>query len=508
MSSSLAVSHVGGVPAAAAVPVAPVPTIDSIYSLRRVILEASQTSPAGIKQKVVWLQNLNSRITELKTQCAALTADTDATVQGLSKFRFFAKLCDRIGLNFLNGKIGKARICVNRSLRDVEVAIQTITNRELTCGFKPEEQSQPSFHIDLIHFYDLINRLNPNNWLYLRSHAGLSLSEGAFKTAYTSYTTLCERNPELIRGVKVDMIRALMGSKNYEKALQEILDAKNELFPPNSPYENQRGTLDLLKATCLMELKRHDEAREVLVGMFGVQGAPYEVLQNLVLITIGEAAGAVPYDPSLFERAKKMYGSLPMFTHRSVAWTKDCLVSDFAFWLHNAMSKVITSNDTLFARTLERISEFLKSKTVSSKALLETFLFEVMKQEQNAQSFLKRYHEFAAVTQNPIPDAANPIIEARREALKIQLFGVDKLYGSSGMIKNLATFTEVLRLFRESKEFEDGESKQTLQQIEDLLKQTANALNTGKESMVKTIENGTHPYINAASFQQLMLEGK
>ncbi len=476
------------------------PTIDSVYSLRRTILEQAQSSPKEVKQKVEWLKTLTGRVEELRRQCQELTEDTDHKVQDLPFWRI-RKYTDRLGFgffDFLNGKIGKARMCVRRSLQDVEACIQTISKRELLAGYTPEEQSLPSFGVDIVHYFNMINRLHPNDPLCQTKLASHLLSEGAYMTAHATYKTFCEQNPGLARTVKLDMIRALMSAGNFEKALEEILDAKNELFPPDAPkdaFKTERATLDLKKATCLIELKRYDEAREVLLQQFGEQGASHEALAQLFLISLGEATA----DLSLVERAKQMFAQLPHNTKKSVAWSKDCLIFTFEFWLHSACCNLIKENQAFYTQSLESIDAFIQSKAVTPKVLLESLLNRAKLEETRANNFLKAYHNFAKVTQQPIPEASTPVIDGRKEALYVQLFGAKQAFSPSGILTNLDTLKIILKKCQNSKLFEDAESTQTMQQITDLLELTKHNLDTAVKSLVATVQAGKHPYINVQS---------
>ena len=438
-----------------------------------------------------------------------MSAETTQRVHDLPWYRI-VKLTDRLIFGsfrltsiFNIGQIGKARCTVKRTTQEVNACIEKIIDRELKAlGISSKQGSTDS--ITLAHVYDMIGKLDPTSTDYREGLADTLCKEQAFTAATRIYTVFCEANPDR-KDVKIRAIQAMIGAKDFEGALTEIHEAKISLFPPEQVKNKPaRATLDMLKADCLIELKHYDEARRTLLDLLQADYTSIEgiddVKRKLFLVGLGEDLRKFESEPrddaGLFAKAKKMYGSLSTYTQGSV-WTKDCYLSDFEFLVYAACSKKVTANNELHGMIKARIQEFLRLNIVSPKALLHSFLTRMIAVEKEAQGFLERYHKFAQATQENIPEVAQPIIDARKDAIRDAFFGSDRMNGSSGLASNLETFQAMLGYFRESRQFEDDESTQVMQRITDLLVQTNNSIITCRDSLVATVRGGRHAYINA-----------
>lgn len=490
-------------------PQAQAPTVDSILRLKNSVLESAQVSSPELPKKIENLRKLSETITKLRSDCQILSSATTAKVQNLP-FYDIVKIVDQLGfLNCLCGDIGKERETVSRTLEELDLCITRVATRELKALAAMNNQSV-SAGIDTVQVYTLIGSLNPNSSSHLKGLADHLHKSRAFVAASRTYALFCEKNPDH-KNFKPKAILALVGAKQFSEALAEIKEAKVTLFPPEPKNLAIRAHLDMLKATCLIELKAYDEAREVLLEQLDANNQSDKVKQMLTSLAIEEEIDAFERAPrddaSLFAKAKAMFASQD--SKYALAWTKDCLISDFKFWLFTACAMRISSKRKLYETTLTRIDAFLKSGAVTPKTLLETFKTRVGAIHVEAASFLDAYLKFAKETLKDVPEAALPIVEAQKTAIRETVFGDDRLNGSSGLQQNLATFHTIYNQIVDSKLFEDSESKTALREIEALLAQTNNSIQTCKDSLVKTIQDGSHPYINPQSLpfaRQLLLK--
>lgn len=485
------------------------PTVDSIVRLKNLILESAQISPPELPKKIAYLRSLSSNIAKLRNDCRVLAMATTAKVERLPFYdivKIVDKFVDNFGfLNCLCGDIGKEREVVAQATEDLDACIARITRRELSQLAAMDAQSV-SAGIDTVHAYTLIGSLDPNQTAHLEGLADHLFKSKAYTAASTTYALYCEKNPDH-KNVKPKAILALAGAKNYQIALDEISKAKVTLFPPDPKNVAIRAHLDMVKASCLIELKQYNFAREALLELLTAQPSNDKIKEKLVSLAIEEALFAFEQAPrddaGIFAKAKAMFAAQE--SKHTLAWTNDCLIADFRFWLLAASTLRVSSNKKLYDAILGKIDEFLKSRAVTPKTLLETFKTKVSTIHVEASSFLDTYLKFAKETFKDIPEAALPLVEAQKTTIKEIIFGDDRLNGSSGLQQNLDTLRIVYKQLIDSKLFDDSESKTALREIEALLQQTNNAIQTCKDSLVKTIQDGSHPYINRQSLPFLQI---
>lgn len=485
------------------------PTVDSILRLKNSVLESAQASPQELPKKIEYLRKLSENITKLRTDCQVLSSATSLKVQSLP-FYDIVKIVDKLGfLNCFCGDIGKERETVSRTLEELDLCTTRVATRELKALAVMNNQSV-SAGIDTVQVYTLIGSLDPNSSAHLEGLADHLFKSKAYDAASRIYALFCEKNPDHQR-VKPKAILALMKAKNFNKALAELHEAKVTLFPPEPKNLAVRSGLDIIKASCLIELKAYAEAREALLALMATTPQNDPIKDKLVWLAIEEALRDFEQNPKddarFFAKAKAMFASQE--SKHTLAWTNDCLISDFTFWLFIACAKRTSSNRKAHEIILGRIDAFLKSEAVTPKASLDTFKAKVAAIQLESASFLNAYLQFAQETIKNIPEAALPIVEAQKTSIQETIYGDDRINGSSGLQQNLATFRTIYKQIIESKLFDDSESKTTLREIDALLTQTGNSIQTCKDSLVKTIQDGTHPYINPQSLpftQQLLLQ--
>ncbi len=477
------------------------PSIDSITQMRRMVLESAQQSPASIEQKVLWLGGISQTISQIRLDSESLAKEANEQLEALPFFHYI-RLCDKIGLHFLCEDIGRAKICISRTRKDLDRCIHKITKHELA-GLAKMKNLHASSSMAAVQVYDMIGKLNPHTSLHLEGLADCLLSQRAFFAAARTYATFLQSNPSR-KECKLKEIQAMVGAQEYSQAIQEIQEAKISLFPPedgrNLPF---RDTLDGYKADCLVELKRYEEARKVLLTLLKPDQLNEGIKQKLVLVAFHEEMSrydnAEVGDEPLFSYSKKMFGQLPSYIQGGIAWSKDCFISDFEFWIFAACHNKVSKNHQMHESVLQRIEHFIQSALVSPQYILKSILIRAQRVDNDAKAFLQRYHQFAQETRGPIAAVAMAIVEARKTALRESIFGADSMAGSGGLQHTLDTFGSIVEVCKRSNYYNDPECKITLQQIHDLLSQTTKAIATCKESLVATALEGSHPYINLDS---------
>ncbi|MCE5294357.1 MAG: hypothetical protein LLF94_07055 [Chlamydiales bacterium] len=471
------------------------PTMNSITELRRRILEGSQISPVDLSQKITWLNDLSTSITKLRQDCDTFTQEIDAKFAARPWWHA-VKICDKLGLHFLCGQLGKERQAVHRATSDINACITKITQRELLALSKIKEFT-PQSSMNCVQLYEKIGKLDPSSTLHLEGLADCYYAQKAFAVSRAHYATFLRAHPTR-HDVKVKEIQAMVSGGDFTQALAEIEEAKIGLFPvENVKNKPTRSVLDSLKADCLLELKRYPEARSHLLMLLQQEPTNDDVKRKLFLVGFGEALVENQVDDeSFFAYAKKMFGQLPRYTQGTTSWTKDCFISDFEFWVFLACSKKISEDKKMHALVLQRISQFVKQPIVSQKALLESITARVDVIKRDADGFLAKYHRFADDTSGAIPDITMPLVAARKIELKEAFFGADRLNSLAGLQHNVDAFSAIVKECHDSGRFNDAEQQTALQKITDLLSQTKNAIGITVNSLISTAINGSHPHIN------------
>lgn len=493
-------------------------TIEALQQAKKVICEEiiddARVVAGPLDKRIDFLQKVDIQTQEVMRACNNKEEELQAEISAMPWW-YLEKIEASLGLGIFGGS--------SRSLASVKAVRIGLLDRFKELGQRnlkilDELNTQRDGQtMTILHLYDLIGQIQPEDKRYLKGMAERLVIEQAYSKAIDFLNTCSEHYPNDVTLLHKKVL-CLHGLEKYQEALEVIRDYKVTCRANDETKAAvwQRAQFESARVDCLVGAKEYLEAEKILEQL--IRQFPRENYLKGKMISVSVMSEVERHDPKeqqfFLERAKKQFTQLDEYAQ--LAWTSQSMEADLSFWLFVLCSNPLAvEGEEIFGKIQEEIHKLVDKRVVSVAAIEKEMTRMATILTKEVGEFKDQFQRFLQETSSEdIPSLKgilNAIREARIYSMKIKVYGERNRNSNSGIVNKIKVIKTLLEYFKKDPQFQEGERKTFLHNTTHTVASAENELTLCVQGLQKMCSEGFHPFAQSlvqaitASNNQLLI---